>query len=329
MINTVLGPIAPESLGRTLAHEHLVPGTCELAHYAKGRGPASPVEILAQQLSDIRAGGGQTVIDVTGNRQQYYGLLPDLSRRTGVQIVVSTAFYKEPHLPAFFQTQSTDWIADLFVRQFHEGVDGTGIRPGIIGEVGTSMGKILPAEEKLLRAAARAHRSTGLPITTHCTIATMGVEQLDLFESEGVALDQVVIGHCDLTDDLSYHTAITDRGAFVAIDTIGKEHYRYIRFGTQSGLVSREEEYYHRSDESRINLLLELLHRGLAGQLLISMDITAHEAFYNPRTYGEHGYAYLLGPFCQRLRERGVSEDELTQLLVRNPARLLANREVL
>jgi phosphotriesterase-related protein len=105
------------------------------------------------------------------------------------------------------------------------GIDGTSLKAGIIAEIGSSEGMITEREAKVFKAAARAHNETGRPISTHTSFSTMGLEQLALLKRESVDLSRVVVGHCDLKDNLENILRMIDLGAYVQFDTIGKNNY--------------------------------------------------------------------------------------------------------
>lgn len=229
------------------------------------------------------------------------GKLQAIARRTGARLVAATGYYHGPWLPPEVHQLDVEGLAEIMEREVLEGIDGTGVRAGIIAEIGTSPGQILPAEEKVLRAAVRAHRRTGAPISTHCSLGTMAKEQLDILEKEGVDPARVAVGHLDLVDNIEYHLQIARRGVFVQYDTIGKNSYQ--------------------SDEVRIRLILEMLERGFAGQLMLSCDITRMSYL---KSCGGHGYDYLLTQFVPRLNDAGVDQKSLKVILEENPAKFLA-----
>jgi phosphotriesterase-related protein len=183
-------------------------------------------------------------------------------------------------------------------------VGESGVAPGIIGEIGTDKPWISPREERVHRAAARAARRTGLAITTHAVQSMVGLDQLDVFEAEGADLSRVVIGHADSYPSLDYHLAIVERGATAEFDFLGMSFTPLERHG-----------------EGRIvESICELLARGHVERVLLSQDV-CHDS--QLRRYGGNGYTYLSETFLPRLREAGVSDDELRTITVDNPRRLL------
>ena len=180
----------------------------------------------------------------------------------------------------------------------------TGVRPGIIGEIGTDKPWLSAQEERVHRAVARAARRTGLAITTHAVLSPVGLDQLRVFEAEGADPTRVVIGHADSYPHLDHYLAIVERGASVEFDFLGMSFTPQERHG-EGRVVER---------------LCELLARGHVERVLLSQDV-CHDAQLT--RYGGNGYAYLAETFLPRLREAGVSEAEIETMTVANPRRLL------
>ena len=333
LVQTVLGEIPGADLGITLMHEHVVPRA------AIPSPPDKPVYAPRVSLEDnIRelqhaasTYGLRSVVDCTPRRSP--AELEDVARiaqATGLHIVVATGCMKEQYYHSARGTVSSFWayllgvdeIADVLVREIVAGINGTGVRAGII-KVGTSKERITPHEERVLRGAARAHLRTGCPITTHATLGTMGQEQAEIFLQEGADPARIVIGHSDLNTVPTYHQGIVRRGLTVGFDTIGKERFDYTRPETAG--VHRyefEKEQYCISDESRLATLLSLVQLGYAGQIVLSSDLG--EMDQNPATLAAWGYSYLLGKFLPDACRRGLAEPDVARMLQATPRRILA-----
>jgi predicted metal-dependent phosphotriesterase family hydrolase len=175
-------------------------------------------------------------------------------------------------------------------------VEDTGVRAGIIGEIGCDRDYITPAEERAFRAAARAHRRTGLTIMTHSARCAVGLDQLDLLDDEGVDSRRVIVGHCDLYPDSDYHATVAHRGAFVEFDTV-------------RGSCEWETE-------QRLQWVRLLLEKGYLRQILLSHDVCMRSHLH---AYGGNGYDFLLTGFVPRLLDSGLTKDEVNTLLVENP----------
>jgi predicted metal-dependent phosphotriesterase family hydrolase len=324
-VQTVLGPVDPATLGGVMPHEHLgllAPG----AIFAGGAGD-DRVSLSVLALSRLKDLGFGTLVDLTpiGFPGRDANVLRDISRETGLHIVASASFYLEPYSPEFARKASLDEIEELFVGQATEGIDGTDIRIGVLGEQATGLDEITAHEEKCLRAAGRAHRRTGLSINTHCTHGTMAMEQIRILREEGVDLSRVILGHMDQAGIDTVQQVINE-GVAVAYDTFGKEFWDFVLEPMQyEGHPEGEfaKRGYHRSDASRVAEVAELVRRGYADRLLLSQDMSGHEAYLNPSTHGTYGYAFLGEVIVPRLREAGVSDRDLDQMMVQNPARFL------
>jgi phosphotriesterase-related protein len=189
----------------------------------------------------------------------------------------------------------------MLVTEIDRGVADTGIRPGIIGELGADQDFLSPVEERVLRAGARAQRRTGLPITLHARFGRVGLAQLDVLEEERVSPSRVIVGHSDTDPDPDYHEALARRGAWVEFDTVR---------GRFPLVIERRARY-----------VVEARRRGFLDRLLVSHDVCAQSHL---RAYGGTGYDYLPSEFGRRLRDAGLSEEELRLLFIENPRRALA-----
>jgi phosphotriesterase-related protein len=303
---SVSGPIPPERVGFTLPHEH----TGIYLWHIEGRydyWELTPDEdALAEELRDFRRRGGSTVVDLTlpgvGRDPER---LRRLASRTGTQVVMGCGWYREPYYPseAEIDRRSVDSLADELIAEFTEGVGSTGVRPGIIGEIGANKPWVSAQEERVHRAAGRASKATGMAITTHGVRSAVGMAQLRIFEDEGVDPSRVVIGHADSYPVLDHYLAILERGANLEFDFLGH------RFDTEE------------AEEPRlVELIVELLERGWAGQLLLSQDV-CHNA--QLKVNGGFGFTFLQQHFLPTLRTAAVGEGEIRQMTVDNPRRIL------
>jgi phosphotriesterase-related protein len=340
-VQTVLGPVDPDRLGRVLHHEHLLsltPGPW----LSGGRSGTADwreqfdreqVEVAVRALGRLRELGIDTVVDLSP-----YGvvgrdgtgtnviLLQEISRRTGMHIVAGTAVYLEAFSPEWTVTATLGQMTQRFISDARHGIGGGPVRAGILGEQATSLGRITPHEEKCLRAAARAHLATGLALVTHTTHGTMALEQIDILTEEGVDLRRVVIGHMDTHPDTDYVRRVLDRGVNVAFDTIGKQYWDFRVEPARPDQPDGEfvKNAYLRSDHTRAERVARLVREGYTGQLLLSHDLTGEEVYLNPATHGQWGYAYLSSSFYGQLTELGVGEGDLDTMLARNPVGLLS-----
>jgi len=306
-VQTVLGPIDPADLGVALPHEHTqialwqIPDRWDYWQLTRDRA------VILEELEAFRAMGGRSLVDLTlpgvGRDPSW---LVDLATASGLHLVMSCGWYRGAYYPpeALIDRRSVDELADELVREATDGVGDSGIRPGIIGEIGTDKPWLSAQEERVHRAAARAARRTGLAITTHAVLSPVGLAQLRIFEDEGADPTRVIVGHADSYPDLHHYLAIVERGASVEFDFLGMSFTPTERHG----------------EERIVELLAELLVRGHIARILLSQDV-CHDS--QLRRYGGNGYTYLARSFLPRLRAAGVSQAEIETITIANPRRLL------
>jgi phosphotriesterase-related protein len=296
----------PDRLGFTLPHEHTAISLWHVANRFDYWELTPDDDILVDELRDFRRRGGGTLVDLT---LPGVGRDPHRLRRlagaAGVNIVMGTGWYRGAYYPseALIDRRSVDDLAAEMVDELEHGVGGSGIRPGIIGEIGTDKPWVSAEEERVHRAAARAARQTGMAITTHGIQSPVGLAQLRIFTEEGVDPARVVIGHADSHHDLDFYLTVLDAGANLQFDFLGH------RFATEESLEPR-----------LVETIVELLERGYASQLLLSQDVCHNRHL---KANGGFGYVYLHQHFLPTLRTAAVGEGEIRQMTIDNPARIL------
>lgn len=308
-VNTVTGPLAGDQLGVTLPHEHLI---CDFTREYRGEGIFHDFPTMADELDAAAGVGVRTVVDLTN---ESLGRSPHtlraLSERTGMNIVVGSSFYRHQYASEALHLMPTADLADLIVAEFTDGIADTGIRPGVIGEIGSDR-FIRPVEERVFRASARAQRRTGAAVNVHAARWPVAHAQLDLLEEEGCDLGRVVISHCDTVgssdwrdhdDVLRYHTSLAERGVYVEFDTLR----------TAGRLSDREMD-------RRIRYIKHLVAEGYTDRVLLSHDIffTSHL-----RASGGGGLTVVTTYFADRMRDCGITEEQVQQMVRDNPRRML------
>lgn len=226
-----------------------------------------------------------------------------MSERTGLSIIMGCGWYRAPYYPAedLIDRRRVPDLAAQLIAEVESGVGTSGIRPGIIGEIGAQSGWVAPIEERVHRAAARAQRATGLPILTHSALREVGLAQLEIFEEEGADPTRVAIGHADSFPMLDYYLRIIERGAWVMLDNLGIKPWG-------------------RHEERLAGLVRDLVDRGHGGRILLSQDVCKIPHLqYN----GGPGYTYVASSFLPRLRDLGLPQDVLDALVIDNPRRWL------
>ncbi|WHY70100.1 phosphotriesterase family protein [Fictibacillus enclensis] len=303
LIQTVKGLIEPDELGICACHEHLY---VDLSHIKNDKDCCLQDEkLVAEDLEQFKVLGGRTVIEVTNDGMgRNPEILKQLSTTLDLHIVASTGCYKDPFIPEDKQQWTRDQFTEWMVDEICYGIAGTGIKPGVIGEIGSSFNEFKPIETELFHGAIEAARQTGLPLSTHTTLGTCAAEQIDLFITEALPLHQVIIGHQDLNQDNGVVLDVLKSGAYVALDTIGKENYR--------------------SDQDRLNALLLFLEEGYEDQLLLSSDLTRKSHL---RSFGGQGYDVVLRSFVPALKKQGVTDAVMQKLLKENPKKAFSIKE--
>jgi predicted metal-dependent phosphotriesterase family hydrolase len=307
-VQTVHGRIPAAELGFVLPHEHTGIHLWQIPNRWDYWELTPDDALLLPELAAYRAAGGGTLVDLT---------LPGVGRdplrlrryaeASGLHIVMGTGWYRTAYYPAeaLIDRRTVDDLADELVAGIEGGVDGTDVRPGIIGEIGTDKPWLTALEERVHRAAGRAARRTGLAVTTHSVMSAVGLAQLRVFEDEGVDPARVVIGHADSYPVLEHYLEIIRRGANLEFDFLGMSFTPMERHG-----------------EPRIvDLARELVERGHADRLLLSQDVCHNSQL---TAYGGNGYVHLLKTFLPELRAAGVPEAAIHQMTVLNPARILS-----
>ena len=315
---TIRGPVPSESLGVTLMHEHLL---INWTREFRSDGLINDEALVTEEIAAFVATGGSTVVEVSTS-QLTLGVTrrPTVERTSGtrtddsvralvriaeaarVDLVLGTGHYRHPYFDhALINSSTTDQLAEQMVREIEHGFGDTGIRAGLIGEIGCDRWYVSAEEERSFRAAARAARRTGVCLSTHAVDYPVGLLQLDLLAEEGLDPARVIVGHCDTVDLPDYHDEIIRRGAWVQFDTI-------------RGLTERDIA-------QRVAMITRLIRAGHADRLLLSQDVCKKSHL---RANGGNGYTFLTTVFLDRLRNAGISDEEITMLTVHNPARVLA-----
>ena len=253
-VETMTGPISTADLGFTLMHEHIFSRSEGVEHnFPFVWDEQAELDHAVDLLSALKAKGVDTIVDPTvlGLGRDVPLLLP-VVEKAGIQVIAATGIYAYSEIPQYFQNRSVDHMAEVFVHDITEGIQGTDVKAAVL-KCATDEPGVTPGVEKVLRAVARAHLRTGVPITTHTHAATKrGLEQQDIFASEGVDLRRVIIGHSGDSDDLDYLTKLLDRGSYIGMD----------RFGLDIFLP----------DAKRIATVARLCRMGYAERMVLSQD---------------------------------------------------------
>jgi phosphotriesterase-related protein len=332
---TVDGLVPVEQLGMTLFHEHLHmdatnllsvhgytsstvrPFDAEAAAEARWNPGSHPDnyrftedELIAKEAGHFRTAGGGAIVDQT---PPALGRDPEalraISRSAGVHVIMGAGHYLAPTHAEWVRNASDAELADRLSKECRSGDPATGVLPGIIGEVGTSI-PIHPEEARVLRAAARAALESGLSVSVHLhPWGRTGHDALDVLLGEGLAPERIALGHLTTAwDDEAYLRGLADRGASLVFDLFGFDH-SLIGIGR-----------WPPSDLEVAKVVVELFRAGLGDQVLISHDIGVRSRLV---AYGSWGYAHIPQHVVPLLVELGLSGADIELLLVANPGRLL------
>lgn len=299
---TVNGTIKTEDLGVTYIHEHLMvkPQLPDASYeaYTLDEEDKSRAEVAA-----FAAVGGKTIVEMT---PIHYGrnlpALQRMARATRTNIICTTGYHKELFLPPWFPTKSEEELYEIVMNEIVCGMDGTDVHPGVI-KFGTSYGKITDQEERAIRVVARAHKKTGIPISTHCDKGTMGIEQAKRLDALGVDLRHVLLCHIDSALDVTYAKKLCQMGVHICFDHVGRELENH--------------------DATRVQMLAELIDAGYLNQLHISGDMGKKE--YLLAYGGGPGLPYILTDLKKELLNY-MDEAAFHRMMVRNPANFLTGR---
>ena len=312
-VDTVRGPISATELGVTLMHEHVFVLSPEIiANYPEGWGEEDVREQQAvDKLNALKAAGVDTIVDLTViGLGRYIPRIQRVAERTDLQIVVATGVYTFNDVPMYFHfsgpgtgMDGPEPMVEMFVRDITEGIAGTGVKAAIL-KCATDEPGLTPGVERVLRAVAVAHRATGVPISTHTHARTRrGLEQQRVFAEEGVDLGRVIIGHSGDTTDLDYLKELIAAGSYIGMD----------RFGLDNIL----------GFEHRVDTVARMCERGHADKMVLAHDASCYidwlpEAAL-PIVLPNWHFQHIHDDVLPALRERGVTEEQITTMLVDNP----------
>ena len=311
MVETALGAVAVSELGPTLMHEHIVtrsPGVHENWPHLFDRGGI--LAIAERKMTDLHGRGIRTIVDLTTvDLGRDIDLIVDVARRSRVHVIVATGVWWMPQ--RYFSAHGIDDVAALFVRDITQGIGTSGVKAAII-KCATDTAGVTPVIENILRASARAQKATGVPISTHTWAAgRSGEAQQAIFAQEGVDLARVIIGHSGDSDDLGYLRGLMERGSTIGMDRFGLEHFL--------------------STEKRVEVLARLCAEGYAGKMVLSHDANCWTDMLSEdakrRTRPRWHYTHISDDILPALRKAGVSEDQIDQMLVRNPRAIFEGRK--
>jgi phosphotriesterase-related protein len=316
-VQTYLGPRAVDDLGLTLMHEHVFVRSPELDADLPDPewSEAKAIQRAVDGLTTLHTLGVRTLVDLTvpglGRDVRTIAAVAD---RSPVNLIASTGYYSSGALPPYFGIRGPgrlidgpDPLVELFTRDIEVGIAGTGVRAGMLKVMTT--GAVIDGDTaRVMIAAAVAHQQTGVPITTHSESSLRnGSLQQAFLRQHGVAPERVIIGHAGDTEDIDYLRALMDEGATIGMDRFGMEHVL--------------------PDDRRIETVLALLELGYVDRMILSQDAAFYSRVTPPSWRAQAAPNWHVENLSRRilpwLRQRGVADSDLHQMLVANPRRLL------
>ena len=314
-VETTGGSIDVEDLGLTLIHEHFRT-TDEATRFQFPHLYDEQAEWEAA-IADANAVKGHGVRTVVEPSAMFLARDAVFSKRvadeSGLNVVLATGIYTYDHLPQPFLNRDEDAVAAIFVHEIENGIQETAVKPAFIKCAADEPG-VTPNIEKVHRAAARASQQTGKPIMAHSRPASRtGLEQMRIFGEEGVDPAKVQVAHTGDTDDLDYIEQLLETGCWIGMD----------RYGLDIFLPTGQ----------RNETVLTLLERGYADRMFLSQDYCSTIDWFAPEVQAylkanevpDWSMTFLFERVIPELKERGMTEEQLDQMMVQNPKRWLGS----
>lgn len=323
-VQTVLGAIDTAALGRTYMHEHVFVVDTEMQQNFPDEWGSEDARIkdAVEKLKGLAAQGIQTIVDPTviglgryiPRIQRIAEQVPDLN------IVVATGCYTHSDVPFFFHyrgpalnemvgAEVPDPMVDYFIKDITEGISGTNVKAAVL-KCAIDHDGLRPGVERVMRAVAKAHLRTGTPITVHTyphSKNALDVKRV-MCDEEGVKPERIVLGHSGDTTDADHLTELAELGFILGMD----------RFGINS----------HMTFEARADILVEMCKRGYAGQMVLSHDANCFIDWIDPEMLSSlpgFDYLHIMNEVLPYIRERGVTKEQITAMLVDVPRRYFEN----
>ncbi|MGI8677326.1 MAG: phosphotriesterase family protein [Jatrophihabitans sp.] len=319
MVATVRGPVDVDALGTTLMHEHVFVLTPDvMQNYGhEWWDEEERVADAVVQLQTLKDAGIDTIVDPTVvGLGRYVPRVQRVNEQVDINIVVATGLYTFDEIPHYFHYRGPGTILDgpelmteMFVRDIREGIGGTGIRAAFLKGVVEERG-LTPDQTRVQAAICGAHQETGVPITVHTNGAHQtGRLALDFYREHGVDLTKVVVGHAGDSNDLDYLKWIMDSGATIGCDRFGLDMYN--------------------PTEDRVRAIVELCAQGYADRIVLSHDASCYMDFFSGEASQQMlrqaapnwHFLHISHDVLPALRAGGVSDEQITTMLVDNPRR--------
>jgi phosphotriesterase-related protein len=313
-VATARGEIDSADLGRTLMHEHVFVLTTDVQQNHDEWDEDGRVKDAVEKLAALKSAGYDTIVDPTViGLGRYIPRIEKVAAQIDLNIVVATGVYTYDTVPFYFHFRGLglglpEPMVEMFVRDITKGIPGTATKAAFLKCAIDHVG-LTPDVERILRAVAQAHRQTGAPITVHTHPASQsGLEVDRVLTEEGVDPARVVLGHSGDSTDADHLSALADKGYLLGMD----------RFGIDTGLGFDE----------RVGIAAEMVRRGYADRMVLSQDASCHIDWIdpvllpmNPRWH----FLHIEQDVLPALRQQGVTDEQIDQMLVGNPRRYFEN----
>lgn len=299
-IQTVRGRIKPSQLGMTLIHEHILVDFIGADKVSKDRyNPDEVFEVMFPYLKEIKELGVTGFAECT---PMFIGrdaeLMARFAQALDMHILTNTGMYKEPYLPKYAFEKTEDELAQMWINEIVQGIEGTQIKAGFI-KIAVNPGSLIPIQQKIVRASARTSKATGATIACHTGHGVAALETIDILKSEGLPLEKLIFVHAGSEPNFDYHIKVAEQGAWVEYD----------------GISAGEANRY-------IQLIKAMLDKGYGDRLLLSQDA----GWYNvgdPRGGNVRSFAYIIRDFIPLMEKSGIDRKTIDKLFIENPAKAL------
>lgn len=307
MLQTIKGPVAVEALGLILPHEHLF--TDLRGPFAEGYANADPravAQVMRPYLEQARAAGVTALVECsTVGVGRNIEVLQHLANASDIQLIIPTGVYREAYIPPPLLTLTENELADLWIVELTEGIEGTNLRAGFIKLAMSDKGPT-ELEKRNLKAAAVASLATGAVIACHTATWSVACQEMDILEAEGLDLSRFIWVHANLDPETDHHREAARRGAYVELDAIGAAW---------------------QDQDALLGYTLNLIDAGHEDRILLSHDAGWYDPSQpngEPAEGGIRGFSALVEDFIPKLIARGVTTDLITLLTKTNPGRAFA-----
>ncbi|MBM7367627.1 phosphotriesterase family protein [Gordonia hydrophobica] len=315
-VETVRGQVDVNDLGQVLMHEHVFTIGTEIRanfpDYPDHWDEDARVADAVSKLADVASRGVRTIVDPTViGLGRYLPRIQRINEQVDLNIVCATGIYTYHDEPVQFHFTGpgkvfdfgVDPMTELFVGDVRNGIADTGVKAGLL-KCAIDEAGLTPGVERVMRAVAQAHVETGTPITVHTHVGNeTGLVAAGIFADEGCDMSKVVLGHSGDTTDLDYLKKLADTGAVLGMDRFGIDAFSPF--------------------EERVRMVAEMVHGGYVGQLVLSHDASCYSDFYpeaaRAAALPNWHYTHIHDDVLPALRERGVTDEQITAMLVDNP----------